>query len=316
MNRFKNILFVYTGQTSDSFAFERALRLAESNQARLSLLASYEPVPTSGKIFLGKEKLDEINQALAEKLNLQVDDLIVGHEESLQHRLISSSRSFLEIIYKVLEHQFDLVIKIKEDYGSQNTLSSIDMHLLRKCPCPVWVINGGKQQKFSRVLAAIDPSPTEAERVKLQYEILKLAVSVAKREQAELDVLYAWKFYAEATLKGPRFNMTDEQVAGLARHERRIHKNWLDETVEPFENTEMPFNTHLQKGPASKVILEFIEKKQCDLLIMGTVARTGIPGLIIGNTAETVLGQARFSILTIKPTGFRSPVKLVGRNSR
>jgi len=310
MNRFKNILFVYTGQAADSFAFERALRLAESNQATVSLLACYEPVPLSGKLFLGKEKVEELNDALAEKINLQVDELIAGREDLLQQRLISASKTFLEIIYKVLDYKFDLVIKIKEDYGSRNTLSSIDMHLLRKCPCPVWIINDGKRQNFSRILAAIDPSPTEAERVKLQYDILQLATSLAKREQAELDILYAWKFYAEATLKGHRFNMSDEQVVGLARHEKAIHEDWLDETLEPFENSGVPFRTHLEKGPASEVILEFIEKHQCDLLIMGTVARTGIPGLIIGNTAETVLGQARCSILTIKPHGFRSPVSL------
>jgi len=313
MNRFKNILFVYTGQSSDTFAFERALRLAENNQATLSLLACYEPVPLSGKLFLGKEKLDEINQALTEKINLQVDELVAGHGERLQHRLISSSKTFLEIIYKVLEYQFDLVIKISEDYGGSHTLSSIDMHLLRKCPCPVWIINGGKRQNFSRILAAIDPSPTEAERVKLQYEILKLGTSLAKQEQAELDILYAWKFYAEATLKGPRFNMNDDQVAGLARHEKAIHKSWLDETVEPFKDAGVPFQSHLLQGPASEMILEFIQQKQCDLLIMGTVARTGIPGLIIGNTAETVLSQARCSILTIKPSGFTSPVSLAGR---
>jgi nucleotide-binding universal stress UspA family protein len=314
MNRFKNILFVYTGQPSDSFAFERGLQLAEMNQARFSLLASYEPVPISGKLFLGKEKLEEVNLALEEKVHQQVDELAAGREDRLQHKLISSSKTFLEVIYKVLEHKFDLVIKVREDFGSSKTLSSIDMHLLRKCPCPVWIINGDKQQRFSRILAAIDPSPTEVERVKLQYEILKLATSLAKLEQAELDILYAWKFYAEATLKGPRFNMSDEQVAGLARHEKAIHKNWLDETVEPFENAGVPYTTHLLKGPASEVISDFIQQNSCDLLIMGTVARTGIPGLIIGNTAETVLSHARCSVLTIKPPGFKSPVSLSGRN--
>jgi len=49
---------------------------------------------------------------------------------------------------------------------------------------------------------------------------------------------------------------------------------------------------------------------------MGTVARTGIPGLIIGNTAETVFSQVSCSILTIKPAGFKSPVKLTARDSK
>ncbi len=313
MNRFKNILFVCTGQSSDAFAFERALCLAETNQSRLSLLARYEPVSTPAKLFFGKEKLHEINQALEEKARLNVEQLIGDRSDRLENQLIIASSSPFETIYQVLEHQFDLVIKVNEEYGTRNHLSSTDMRLLRKCPCPVWIINGGKRQNFTRILAAIDPCPTEGERVKLQYEILKLATSLAQREGAALDVLYAWQFYAESTLKGPRLHMSDEQIAELSRHERATHKNWLDETVEPFEAAGVPFKTHLLKGPANKVILEFIQKKKADLLIMGTVARTGIPGLIIGNTAETVLSQARCSILTIKPSGFRSPISLDDR---
>jgi nucleotide-binding universal stress UspA family protein len=43
---------------------------------------------------------------------------------------------------------------------------------------------------------------------------------------------------------------------------------------------------------------------------MGTVARTGIPGFIMGNTAETILNQIDASVLAIKPPGFGTPVTL------
>ncbi|HNA21902.1 MAG TPA: universal stress protein, partial [Agitococcus sp.] len=48
-----------------------------------------------------------------------------------------------------------------------------------------------------------------------------------------------------------------------------------------------------------------------DLVVMGSVARTGIAGLIIGNTAETILEQLQCSVLVLKPQGFISPVTLV-----
>lgn len=47
-----------------------------------------------------------------------------------------------------------------------------------------------------------------------------------------------------------------------------------------------------------------------DLIVMGTVCRIGVAGFFIGNTAENVLQQADCSVLTIKPEGFVSPVKL------
>jgi len=50
-------------------------------------------------------------------------------------------------------------------------------------------------------------------------------------------------------------------------------------------------------------------KRSVDLIVMGTVGRTGIPGLFIGNTAETVLRQVDCSVLTVKPWGFVTPVR-------
>ncbi len=41
---------------------------------------------------------------------------------------------------------------------------------------------------------------------------------------------------------------------------------------------------------------------------MGTVGRTGIPGLIIGNTADEVLQTTKASIHAVKPEQFVSPV--------
>jgi nucleotide-binding universal stress UspA family protein len=43
---------------------------------------------------------------------------------------------------------------------------------------------------------------------------------------------------------------------------------------------------------------------------MGTVARTGISGFFIGNTAEDVLNQVNCSVMAVKPEGFVTPVKL------
>jgi nucleotide-binding universal stress UspA family protein len=51
-------------------------------------------------------------------------------------------------------------------------------------------------------------------------------------------------------------------------------------------------------------------EEQIDLIVMGTVGRSGISGLFIGNTAEKVLQKVDCSVLAVKPEGFVSPVKL------
>ena len=67
---------------------------------------------------------------------------------------------------------------------------------------------------------------------------------------------------------------------------------------------------HFLKGEEKELIPATVRSVQPDLLIMGTVGRTGIPGLFIGNTADSVLRQVSCSVLAIKPDGFISPVKL------
>lgn len=69
---------------------------------------------------------------------------------------------------------------------------------------------------------------------------------------------------------------------------------------------------HLVNGWARKEIPALIKKIKADLVVMGTMARTGIPGFIMGNTAETILNQINCSVLAIKPPGFITPVTLKG----
>ena len=61
---------------------------------------------------------------------------------------------------------------------------------------------------------------------------------------------------------------------------------------------------------AGALIPELALAKAIDLIVMGTVSRAGIAGLLIGNTAEKVLQQVDCSMLTVKPEGFVTPVKL------
>ena len=70
--------------------------------------------------------------------------------------------------------------------------------------------------------------------------------------------------------------------------------------------------THLVKGWARKEIPALAKQIEADLVVMGTVARTGVPGFIMGNTAETILNQIDCSVLAIKPPGFVTPVTLEG----
>ena len=64
----------------------------------------------------------------------------------------------------------------------------------------------------------------------------------------------------------------------------------------------------LERGTARDVIPDQVKALGADLLIMGTIARTGIPGFIIGNTAEDILNSVDCSVVTVKPPHYVSPL--------
>ena len=66
---------------------------------------------------------------------------------------------------------------------------------------------------------------------------------------------------------------------------------------------------HLKKGIAAHVIPKTIKGLEVDLVIMGNLARTGVAGYLIGNTAERIIDKADTGILTMKSDAFVSPIK-------
>ena len=65
---------------------------------------------------------------------------------------------------------------------------------------------------------------------------------------------------------------------------------------------------HVGLTSPTRAVLEAVEHLDPDLVVLGSVSRGGIAGLLIGNTAERLLGRLDCSILTVKPDDFVCPV--------
>ncbi len=53
----------------------------------------------------------------------------------------------------------------------------------------------------------------------------------------------------------------------------------------------------------------FANENRIDLLVLGTIGRSGIAGLLMGNTAERILNKVECSVLAVKPEGFVSSIR-------
>jgi len=60
---------------------------------------------------------------------------------------------------------------------------------------------------------------------------------------------------------------------------------------------------HIEEGPADVLIPFMAHKLHAAVTVIGTVARSGLSGALIGNTAEVVLDAVESDVLVLKPEG-------------
>ena len=324
MKRFKQILCVVTQGKQNQLALERAVSLAENNNAELTV-ATLTPLVTVDIEIIDRGSVPtDLQESIVKAKQQELENLVQPYRERLviQTRVLVGI-SFLEIIREVLRQGHDLVIKIPDTADWLDRLfGSDDMHLLRKCPCPVWLIKSVTAKPYRRILAAVDVdnagTPEESKtRTALNRQILEMAISLALSEFAELHIVHAWQAVGESTMRGAFLHTPEEKIIAYVEEVRQQQATRFDSLIKEVTSSmgEDAVNylkpqTHLVKGLARKEIPALAKQISCDLVVMGTVARTGIPGFIMGNTAETILNQIDCSVLAIKPPGFQTPVTI------
>jgi len=315
MTRFKNILLALYGKNNEKESVRRAFALAKNNNAKLTIVDVQGEIPQTMKNYLEIISVQELEKIVAKERIAEIQTLIKSIETKKRYKYILKTlvgKPHIEIIKEVLRNKHDLVMKTPEGKGGTKEVlfGSIDINLMRKCPCAVWMIKPTESTKYSRILAAVDPDPNDEIRSKLDNHIMELAVSISKLEKSELHIVHAWSLYGEKALKGPRFKKTKEQLNKLLQDAKKFHKKWLDELLNKFPTSEIKHKVHLLKGDPAVLIPEVAKREKIDLIVLGTVCRTGLPGFIIGNTAESILFKVDCSVLSIKPYGFITPIKL------
>jgi nucleotide-binding universal stress UspA family protein len=183
------------------------------------------------------------------------------------------------------------------------------MRLMRKCPCPVWAVNSSHGGKYARILAAVDPQPFDEKMNDLDIKIMELATSLARTEGSALYTVNCWRRNRERTFKN-LFKIKPAVANDLIKKTRKAHKRQIKKLLEKFSLDYRSSRVHLLEGKPSDLIVDLAKKKKVELVVMGTVARTGIAGFLMGNTAEKVLNRLECSVLAVKPEGFKTPVKL------
>jgi nucleotide-binding universal stress UspA family protein len=136
---------------------------------------------------------------------------------------------------------------------------------------------------------------------------MDIATSLSEFKNAELTVLSCWSLYGVDALRHGAFTrVSADTIETLLKNQEREYVDSLDILVNEYADFEI--NKRLQKGKPKSIIPEFVNSNQIDVVVTGTIGRSGMPGFLIGNTSESVLQAINSSVISLKPNDWVSPI--------
>ena len=307
MKRFGNILVAIDTRMESHPILEYAAKIAKVNNASVKVvdvvpdfswtvrwtLPDHEDV----RLTLGRDK----QHKLAEVVDSLRDQGVDAEAKVLW------GKTSVEITREVMRGQHDLVLRVAKGQESRESgfFGATGRRLLRECPCAVWLIPATGSTEFKHVLACVDPSTEHELDAELNDEVFTIATGVSERHEAELSIVHAWAIQSEQLMK---HRMPVEAFDSLVERQRTETRERLNRFLEKRGSHVEADHVFLVKSDPGYAIPDFVRKKHVDLVVMGTVARSGLTGMVIGNTAERILADLECSVLALKPDRFTSPI--------
>ena len=166
---------------------------------------------------------------------------------------------------------------------------------LRKAPVDVLLVRQGQEGAFTRIVACIDFSP-------VSVNICATAASLAERAGGTLDVLHVHVPMTMADLAIESFPVGDSIELLKAREDLARHQ--LDQFVAALPGSAPPSVAVMRtSSSATDGIVDFLNERAADLVVLGTRGRSGLRALLLGTTAERLVHEAPCSVLVVKDEG-------------
>lgn len=306
MNQFRTILVHVDTNSSEHPGLDFAVALAKEHGSEIRVVDICPDFTWAARWLVSRHEsmLREIETGKIHRLNSIIAPL--QSEGITAEAKVLHGRTSIEMIREAVRSNAELVVKQSKGRHSRQGgfFGTTAQRLLRKCPCPVLIAAAGGVD-VSSVAAAVEPSPVDDAHRELNLRLLKYADFLAGSSSSH--ILSAWEVYGENLLKE---HMREEEFEELRNQtQQHAHEN-MQGLLQLAHRDGDDDLIHLLHGDPGDVIPKFVEKSNIGVLTMGTIGRSGVTGLMMGNTAERVFAHVECSVLAVKPAGFVSPVKL------
>lgn len=206
---------------------------------------------------------------------------------------------FVELTYTVLAGGHDLVLAGTRGLAGweQMLVGSTARRLIRKCPASVWIVKAEHTHPPRTVLATTDFSEVSCRAV-------SQALWIARQANAEFHLLHV----SDSADLPEDWLVRVGAGSTLQREIDAAGQRRLEEFAAALPLEGMPLHVHHLSGIPWKEVTSTARAVGADLIALGTVGRSGVHGLLLGNTAEKILSACDCCILAVKPADFVSPL--------
>lgn len=309
MTHFNKLLVVIDPDEDNQKALNRALDLASRiEDCQVTLFLTIYDFSYDMTTMLSSTERNTMRNAVIQDRKEWLQELI--EEAHLSTKLIDThvawhNRPYESIIRFVLEGQYDMVIKATHEHDILKSVifTPTDWHLLRKCPCSVLLVKEHDWPDNGKIIGAINAGTDNTDHIKLNETIMAACNTMSRLLNAQTYLVNAYPpTPMNIAVEIPEFDVNEYKDSMLEHHKSAI-ENFCDQ-----HGVDHSFSV-CEEGMPEDVIPKVAERLDAELIVIGTVGRSGISAALIGNTAEHVIDNINCDLLALKPPGFESSVK-------
>lgn len=286
--------------------------LAAAHDARLTLCDVLEPPPeVAGRT---SERVAALRRRYV--LNALKHMAAALRGQVVAEYVLLEGSPFVAVSRHVARHGIDLVAVI-DGTDADGRPDANSRHLVRKCPAPVWVMGPRGSGARQRLLVAVDRDifPATSTPRNMAGRLVDAAIALACGQPASVHLAHAWQVYGAELMEDPGLGLDPADLESYVDSQRYSHHLWLEELHDALRarlaargELMIESTTHLVEGDAAEVLPALARRLAVDALLLGTLGASRAPGVLIGNTAEEILGRAGVPLIALKPPGFESPL--------
>jgi len=144
--------------------------------------------------------------------------------------------------------------------------------------------------KIKKILVPIDFS-------EVALPVVEMALTLAMPFDAKIFLMHVVHEPADtAGFYFPHVSSLDKLHEEMKEGARKMMRKFVREAMGTFENYEVV----LESGLPFKKIIKFAKNRGIDLIIMGSVGRTGLDRALFGSTVDKVIKTTDVPVLTVK----------------